>query len=145
MKEYEKKLARRVACKKIIGHLGVASAWSMPTVQSVILPVHAQISAEVCVRADVVGRWRMELFGLAASVKDLNFFSDGTTDQSFIPIWQFSGDELTMAQGITWLLSGRFNGCNELAGSYVNTLVIPPLGNIVVRRGDWIATRVDSL
>ena len=143
MGEYEKCLARRNACEKILGRLSMASVWSTPVVQSIMLPVHAQTSSEVCVRADIVGRWKIELFGPAASVKDVTFYSDGTTDQSFIPVWQFSEGELTMAQGFTWLLTGAFNGCDELTGNYVNTIVIPPLGNIVVRRGSWIASRLD--
>ncbi len=111
-------------------------------VQAVMLPAHAHTSFEVCTGADVVGRWRMELSGIAAATKEITFFDDGSTDQSFVPVWQFSDGKLTMAQGITWLLSGSFNGCDELTGSYVNTLVIPPLGNIVIRRGNWIATRL---
>lgn len=81
--------------------------------------------------------------GLAASVREITFFEDGTTEQGFISAWQFSEGELVMAQGMTWLLTGTFRHCDLLAGTYVNTLVIPPLGNVVIRRGDWIASRVE--
>ena len=137
-----KSFTRRMACKRLFGRMGLASVWSTPIVQAVILPTHAHTSVEVCSSTDVVGQWKIELFGVAAATKEIVFFDDGTTDQSFVPFWQFSNGKLTLAQGITWLLTGNFNGCDELTGSYVNTLVIPPLGNIVVRRGNWIATRL---
>lgn len=113
--------------------------------QIVSLSAHAQTSSVVsvvCDRADIVGRWQIEFFGLAASKKEITLFVDGSTDQDFITAWGFSEGILTLVQGSNWLLSGSFNGCDELTGTYVNLLVIPPLGNIVIRRGNWIATKI---
>ncbi len=127
--------------RRLLGKAAVISAWSTPALQIVTLPTHAQTSELICGQQHVPGRWAIELFGIAASNRELLLNDDGSAD-GFVSGWRFADGELTLAKGFSWLLNGRFNGCDELRGSYVNTIVIPPLGNIVVRRGDWLGKRI---
>lgn len=134
------KAQRRKAIAKIAYPGAIVSAWSSPIVQSVLLPVHAQMS--LCTREDIPGSWQLELFGVAASIREIAFFDDGTVQHAFLNQWQFSNDALQITQGFTWRLSGAFRACDTLWGTYVNTFVNPVIGNIIVRRGDWLAQKV---
>ena len=134
--------SRRAAIKKLLLPGSVAVSWTSPIVQSVILPAHAQASSRLCTREDVLGNWRIELFGLAASVREITFSSDGSVAHVIYNRWQFTNDELQITQGITWVLTGTFSSCDSLSGTYVNTFTNPLLGNVIIRQGDWRATKL---
>jgi len=142
---------RRKLIQRSLSVAAPALVWSAPVVHSVVLPAHAQTSMlpVLCAREDIPGIWRFELFGQAASVRTIEFFDDGRTGQDLIANWRYDDDQLTIAQGITWLYNGTFsdnmNSCEQMTGTYANTVVIPPLGNIVIRRGEWQARRVIRL
>ena len=140
MSNPQKRAQRRKAIGKIVYPGAIATAWASPIVQSVLLPVHAQMSQ--CTRGDVLGRWQLELLGVASSIREITFFDDGSLQHTFLNQWQFSNDALQITQGFTWLLSGTFSACDTLSGTYVNTFVNPIIGNVIVRRGDWIARKL---
>ena len=135
-------LIRRGAVKKIVFSSGLFSAWSLPVVQAITLPVHAQMSS--CTPGamdDIPGQWQLEVFGAAAAISNLIFYEDGTVDHSFVNAWQYSGSEFRMTQGTRWVFTGVYTGCETLSGTYVNVFTIPVLGNVVVRRGNWLASK----
>lgn len=140
MSESQERDQRRKAISKIVYPVAIGSAWASPIVQSILLPAHAQMSQ--CTRGDVVGRWQLELMGVAASSREITFFDDGALQHAFLNQWQFSNDTLQITQGFTWLLSGTFSTCDALSGTYVNTFVNPIIGNVIVRRGDWVAQKL---
>lgn len=109
---------------------------------SVVLPVHAQTSAENCTRDDIPGTWQLEIFGQAATNSQITFHADGSADHSFINAWGFANEQLIMTQGIMWVMTGTFGGCKVLSGTYINIFTVPPLGNVIVRRGDWTANKL---
>lgn len=147
---------RRSALLRTAGSLGAGLAvWSMPVVRSVLLPVHAQTSAAptgdgqdneaqapVCIREDIIGRWQLTLFGVAASTSEIQFNADGTAEHELINLWQYVDGELQMMRGTVWLLTGRFSGCSTLAGDYLNIFTNPLLGNLIIREGEWVAVKV---
>ena len=110
--------------------------------QSLMLPAHAQTSC-VCGPDDIPGRWQLEVLGPAASSSEIVFFSDGSADHNYINAWQFSNAEFRMTQGTRWVFIGSCATCYVLSGSYVNIFTIPILGNVIVRKGDWFASRIE--
>jgi len=136
--------ARRYFLKKLSPPLAGLTAWSLPLVQSVILPAHAQTteSVPVCTVDDIPGTWQLELLGTAASSSEITLYVDGSADHAFINAWQYSDGQLMMTQGSTWVLMGAFGDCDTLSGTYLNVFTIPVLGNVIIRQGDWIASRL---
>ncbi len=134
-------MKRRASIKQLAMPSLYLSAWCVPTVKSAMLPVHAQTSG--CMRDDILGRWQLELFGLAASSREITFAADGTVMHAYLNRWQFANDELQITQGLTWALTGSFVSCDSLSGTYVNIFTNPILGNLIVRRGDWQAFKID--
>lgn len=135
--------ARRTAIKKIVFPAAVLPVWILPVVHSVLLPVHAQ--ASLCVLDDIhdiLGKWQLEMFEPVASVSEFTLFSDGSVEHEFLNAWQYSGGEFRMTQGTTWVLTGSLVSCNALSGTYVNIFTLPIIGNVIVRQGDWVASKL---
>ena len=141
MEDNQAPIRRRDAVKRIALPPVYISAWSTPLVHTVLLPAHAQTSG--CAEENIVGRWQLELFGLAASVREINFLADGSVTHAYLNRWRYVNNELQITQGLTWVLSGSFASCATLSGTYVNIFTNPILGNLIVRRGDWQALKID--
>jgi hypothetical protein len=135
---------RRAAAKKIVFPFAALTVWSLPVVQTVVLPAHAQTSQPVvCTREDVLGRWQMELFGVAASTAEMVFHDDGKVDHTVINAWQFVDGQLQMTQGTTWIMMGEFGAsCDIMTGTYLNLFTLPLFGNVIIRNGDWRARKL---
>ena len=131
---------RRTALKQIILPSAGLTVWSVPVVQSVLLPAHAQ--ASMCAREDIVGHWHLELKGAAASTRELEFFDDGSASSDLVNAWQYRAGNFQMTRGSAWKFEGRFSACDFLAGTYVNIFTIPIIGNLIVREGAWQATKL---
>lgn len=129
----------KAATRKAVMPAAIATVWVSPLVQTVLLPVHAQTST--CSRADIPGRWQLELFGIASQSQEINLLDNGTAEHAFLNAWQFTDGTLYIIQGFTWALNGGFESCNVMSGSYTNTIVNPILGNIIIRRGEWRAVK----
>ena len=125
------------------------AVWSLPLVQSVVLPAHAQTTDVVpawrCSADDIPGIWQLEILGAAASSSEMTLYADGSVDHDFINAWQYKDAQLSLTQGSTWMLLGTFDtdarACDRLSGTYFNVFSIPILGNVIIREGDWTANR----
>jgi len=134
---------RRLAVRNVALSGMSVSVWSSPVVRSILLPAHAQTSS--CVQGsvgDIPGKWRLELFGPAASTGEIYFHEDGSVDHTFINAWQFSNQEFRMTQGTRWVFTGVYGACGTLSGTYTHIFPNPLVGNIIVRRGDWQALKL---